>query len=50
MYRTTAASILSTTLIVFMGVARPGVSRMSHCPWKAAICRPSRCAVWVART
>ena len=49
-YSSTSSIIMSTQPSLTGGVARPGVSSTSQSSWTAAIWRPSRCAVCVART
>ena len=49
-YSSTSSSIMSIQPSFGGSVARPGVNTMSQRSWNAAICRPSRCAVCVART
>ena len=49
-YSSTSFIIMSIQPSLTGSWPRPGVSSTSWRAWKAAIWRPSRCAVWVART
>jgi hypothetical protein len=49
-YSSKSSSIMSSQPSLTGSTASPGVSRRSQRAWNAAIWRPRRCAVWVART